>query len=417
MRRLVVTGTFLILLLVVLALPVYSQAGPLTGYKICLDPGHGGSDPGAVNATVGLEEKDINLDVSYGLKRVLEADGAVVVLTRTGDQYLENRDRYTFCNEQQADILVSVHTNSVLDITWDGTYVLHSPKITPEDDWSLAQSLHDAMFPFLHARAPEGVEDFRDFGLDRFASGVLFKSDMAAAIIEPLFMSNEYEGPVLLTTVNFIDEQTGLVVVGVDGNGTPNSACADLSCRRGQIVQSVRDGIIDYFVGASSNQPPVASFTAECSELICTFDASASGDPDGEITTYDWDFGDGQTATGVTASHSYAADGAYDVVLTVTDDGGALGTASETVTVSGSGGAITLTVVGYKVKGVQKADLTWSGASGPTVDVLRDGAKITSTANDGAYTDEINVRGLTSYTYQVCEPGTAVCSNVVTVVY
>ena len=417
MRRLVVTGTFLILLLVVLALPVYSQAGPLTGYKICLDPGHGGSDPGAVNATVGLEEKDINLDVSYGLKRVLEADGAVVVLTRTGDQYLENRDRYTFCNEQQADILVSVHTNSVLDITWDGTYVLHSPKITPEDDWSLAQSLHDAMFPFLHARAPEGVEDFRDFGLDRFASGVLFKSDMAAAIIEPLFMSNEYEGPVLLTTVNIIDEQTGLVVVGVDGNGTPNSACADLSCRRGQIVQSVRDGIIDYFVGASSNQPPVASFTAECSELICTFDASASGDPDGEITTYDWDFGDGQTATGVTASHSYAADGAYDVVLTVTDDGGALGTASETVTVSGSGGAITLTVVGYKVKGVQKADLSWSGASSATVDVLRDGAKITTTANDGAYTDEINVRGLTSYTYQVCEPGTAVCSNVVTVVY
>ena len=50
----------------------------LTGKKICIDPGHGGSDPGAVNPTYGLTESMINLDVSYGLKSLLENNGAEV---------------------------------------------------------------------------------------------------------------------------------------------------------------------------------------------------------------------------------------------------------------------------------------------------------------------------------------------------
>jgi hypothetical protein len=82
------------------------------------------------------------------------------------------------------------------------------------------------------------------------------------------------------------------------------------------------------------NVPPTASFTFSCTDLACAFDGSGSIDPDGTITGYTWDFGDGATALGAQASHSYAAAGTYSVTLSVTDDGGATATATATVTVS-----------------------------------------------------------------------------------
>jgi PKD repeat protein len=82
------------------------------------------------------------------------------------------------------------------------------------------------------------------------------------------------------------------------------------------------------------NDPPVATFTYSCSGLTCDFDASASYDPDGSITDYDWDFGDTNTGSGVTPSHTYGAEGTYTVVLTVTDNDGAWDTDSQDVTVS-----------------------------------------------------------------------------------
>ena len=75
-------------------------------------------------------------------------------------------------------------------------------------------------------------------------------------------------------------------------------------------------------------------------------------------------------------------------------------------------GQISLTAVGYKVQGRQRADLQWSGATSADVDIYRDGDLIATTANDGFYTDNINQRGSGSYTYQVCEAGsTTECSN------
>src|SRR3712207_7552897 len=56
------------------------------------------------------------------------------------------------------------------------------------------------------------------------------------------------------------------------------------------------------------------------------FRSTASADPDGRVTGHAWDFGDGRTGTGVTASHTYAAAGTYTVRLTVTDDRGATAT-------------------------------------------------------------------------------------------
>lgn len=80
-------------------------------------------------------------------------------------------------------------------------------------------------------------------------------------------------------------------------------------------------------------------------------------------------------------------------------------------------GDFSLTATGYKVRGLQKADLNWSGASSANVDIYRDGALVATTGNDGAYTDNIDRRGSGTYTYQVCEAGTATCSNEATVTY
>lgn len=170
--------------------------------------------------------------------------------------------------------------------------------------------------------------------------------------------------------------------------------------------------------GGGSNAPPTASFTFACADLACDFDGSTSSDSDGSVTSYDWDFGDGGTGTGVTVSHTYAAAGTRTVTLTVTDDAGATDTDQQSVSVSEtSEGGFSLSGTAFKVRGVQHADLTWSGSTAAEIDVYRDGSVVATTANDGAYTDNIGARGGGSYTYQVCEAGTSFCSNQATVTF
>ena len=84
------------------------------------------------------------------------------------------------------------------------------------------------------------------------------------------------------------------------------------------------------------NQPPVANANGPYNGTVgvaVQFDGSASFDPDGTIVAYDWDFGDGNTGNGPTPSHTYAADGTYNVTLTVTDDGAVTGTTTTTATI------------------------------------------------------------------------------------
>ncbi len=167
----------------------------------------------------------------------------------------------------------------------------------------------------------------------------------------------------------------------------------------------------------TTNQAPTASFTYACTDLGCTFDGSASSDSDGSVSSYAWTFGDSATGSGVTTSHTYAAAGSYSVTLTVTDDGGATGSSTQTVTVTAppTGGDITLAATGYKYRGVQNVDLSWTGATSANIDVYRDGTLVVTTANDGAYTDQPGLGSGDSYVYTVCDEGSSTCSNEVTV--
>lgn len=86
---------------------------------------------------------------------------------------------------------------------------------------------------------------------------------------------------------------------------------------------------------SSVNKRPAAHFAYEADNLTVVFNASASIDPDGNITSYNWTFGDADAnGTGKATTYTYPANGTYRVVLTVTDNGGEKNSTSTNITVS-----------------------------------------------------------------------------------
>lgn len=123
---------------------------PLTGATIVLDPGHGGDEPGAVGPT-GLQEKDVNLAVAREAKAILEAQGATVVLTRTGDYRITLASRGAIAQALQPIAFVSIHHNAdpdeLRDTPGSETYF----QIASPESKRLAGLLHEELVAALSA--------------------------------------------------------------------------------------------------------------------------------------------------------------------------------------------------------------------------------------------------------------------------
>lgn len=89
-----------------------AQAKSLSEATILVDPGHGGSDPGATALDGASYEKDYTLTTAQELKAALEAAGAKVLMTRSDDSSVELADRVQQSNQGQVDVFISLHFDS-----------------------------------------------------------------------------------------------------------------------------------------------------------------------------------------------------------------------------------------------------------------------------------------------------------------
>ncbi|TQV84953.1 PKD domain-containing protein [Aliikangiella coralliicola] len=118
--------------------------------------------------------------------------------------------------------------------------------------------------------------------------------------------------------------QTGRYYIGVRAYAATNNITVSLAAE------------VDN--GSGENEAPTASFSQSCNQLACNFDGSGSSDSDGNIVSYSWNFGDNNTASGISPSHTFTSAGNYTVTLIVTDDDGATHSASRIITVTSDGG-------------------------------------------------------------------------------
>ena len=209
-----------------LALAAPAGASPQPGQSaghipiVVLDPGHGGSNPGATGAT-GLREKQLTLALARAVADRLRARGIAVRLTRTTDRTLTLRQRVAIADQLPADLFVSIHANASPTRTQSGyeTYVLtpHGidvdgralrsdtttprPGVAPDialvlDDVERGASQWEAAD--LAARMQRALRDRRgpdgDRGVRQDAQHVLLGATMPAVLVEVGFLDHPLEG-------------------------------------------------------------------------------------------------------------------------------------------------------------------------------------------------------------------------------
>lgn len=157
---------------------------------IVIDPGHGGSDPGCVNRTLGTREADVTLKICKHLATILRSQGWEVILTRETDRdvtYAGSPDRMELearsgiANRIKADLFMSVHCNASVNSSSYGSSI-HWWKA---EDYAFAQSLE----PVLGTAIGLGQK-----GLIRNRFVVLRHSEMPSVLVETAFLTNPREG-------------------------------------------------------------------------------------------------------------------------------------------------------------------------------------------------------------------------------
>lgn len=160
---------------------------PLNGRVICVDPGHGGNDPGAI--TDAIWEKEINLAIGLKLGKIFEDAGALVVYTRNDDSYVSQFDRPKIANLAGTDIFISIHANSYQGAqAASGIETLYNPLFL--ENFRFAQTLQKQMISSLGTN-DRGVRPRTDLA-------VLNGATMPAVLIETGFINNDTELALLL---------------------------------------------------------------------------------------------------------------------------------------------------------------------------------------------------------------------------
>lgn len=147
-------------------------------HAVVLDPGHGGSDYGAIRA--GINEKDINLDIAKRVEALLVSHGVSVAMTRETDQTVSLQARTVFTEANCPDVFVSIHVNSSVkpEITGVETHYYHPNSI------NLAQTIHSDMVSCV--KSP-------DRGLFKSRFYVINHTSVPAVLVEIGFISNSQE--------------------------------------------------------------------------------------------------------------------------------------------------------------------------------------------------------------------------------
>lgn len=154
------------------------------GKVIIIDPGHGGTDYGAIRD--GINEKDINLDVAKQVQSILERKGFKVKLTRSNDTYLSLEERCNITNSSSPYLFVSIHVNSCMGTEPRGieTHYYHDNSI------ELANTIHSKMTKAI--KTPNR-------GLFKSKFYVINHTSVPAVLLEIGFISNNTERAELVT--------------------------------------------------------------------------------------------------------------------------------------------------------------------------------------------------------------------------
>ena len=189
----------------------FRTGGGIKDKIITLDPGHGGSDPGAIGAS-GLKEKQITLEISMRVKELLEKEGAKVYMTRTTDKdvYAANASdraelqaRVNVAEKHNSDLFLSLHINSSVNKSVGGFSSYYYPKT--DNDLKIAKAIQDKFA--------------KNFGVDNLGARqanfyVVKRCSMPATLLEMCFISNPKEEK-LMKSKWFQKKTARLIVEGV----------------------------------------------------------------------------------------------------------------------------------------------------------------------------------------------------------
>lgn len=151
---------------------------------ICIDPGHGGQDPGAIG-NGGVQEKDLALDTALKLEQLLRSEGYYPVLTRYDDHYIKLGHRAQIANLLQADLFLSIHFNAAANQEAQGSEVLYYPS---NESKVLAGIINHELSSL--GRKDRGIKA-------RPNLAVLNSTTMPACLIEGGFLSNLAEEEII----------------------------------------------------------------------------------------------------------------------------------------------------------------------------------------------------------------------------